>query len=206
LYFEVPFNIVREITAETVLTGYTLGIFPMGDDDNENINWYYTNPRAIINLNPEGNGLHIPRSLSQLLKKNIFEVKIDNNFESVIHNCAKRENTWITDKIIDLYIKLHQLGYAHSVETYFKGKLTGGLYGVAYRSAFFGESMFHNYPNASKIAVVYLYNILRKNNFTLFDIQMMTSVFKILGAIHVPFNYYLLKLKRAMQTESRFAV
>lgn len=204
MYFEVEYKTGEKVTPEDVLVAYSKGIFPMADNAYSGISWFFTNPRAIINLEENFGGLHIPRSLSQVIKKNIFEIKFDCNFKSVIKNCSSRQPTWISGEIIDLYSKLNELGYAHSVEAYKDGELAGGLYGVAYKGAFFGESMFHKYPNASKVAVYNLYKILVKNKFLLFDIQMMTSVFKILGAVHIPFDFYLKKLKVAMKSDCKF--
>jgi leucyl/phenylalanyl-tRNA--protein transferase len=99
---------------------------------------------------------------------------------------------------------LHEHGFAHSVEAYIDNKLAGGLYGVALNGAFFGESMFYLYPNASKICVVKLFDILIKNNFLLFDIQMITPVFKIFGAIEIESNKYLPLLKKAMRVKREF--
>ncbi len=202
MYFEVSF--VNKITYKKVLEGYSLGIFPMGNPIDGSLSWYYTDPRGIIKLEPDFKGINIPRSLKQILKKNLFEVKVDTKFEEVIENCSNRIDTWITPKIKKLYITLHKKGYAHSVETYKGNKLVGGLYGVAYKGAFFGESMFHTEPNASKVAFIKLYEILIKNNYLLFDIQMITSVFKILGAINIPIKLYYQLLSRAMSVERKF--
>lgn len=204
MYFEVDYNNGKEITPEVILNAYSRGIFPMADNAYGGISWYFTNPRAIINIDESLEGLHVPRSLLQVINKNIFEVRFDYDFESVIENCADRNITWISGEIVKLYTELHKLGFAHSVETYKDGELAGGLYGVAYKGAFFGESMFHRYPNASKVAVYNLYQVLQKNSYLLFDIQMMTSVFKILGAIHIPFDFYLKKLKIAIRKNCNF--
>lgn len=204
MYFEVEYKTSEKVTPQVILEAYSKGIFPMADYAYGGISWYFTNPRAVINLENNFGGLHIPRSLSQVIKKNSFEVKYDYNFKSVIENCARRETTWISNEIICLYTELYKLGYAHSVEAYKDGELAGGLYGVAYRGAFFGESMFHIIPNSSKVAVYYLYEVLVKNRFLLFDIQMMTSVFKMLGAVHIPFDFYLKKLKVAMKSDCKF--
>jgi len=204
MYFEVEYNTGKKITTDVILNAYSTGIFPMSENKTGEISWYFTNPRAIINIGENIRGLHIPRSLSQVIKKNIYEIKFDSDFRSVIENCSKRKHTWISEEIINLYTGLHKLGYAHSVEVYKDGELAGGLYGVAYKGAFFGESMFHKYTNASKVAVCNLYDVLVKNKFLLFDIQMMTSVFKILGAVYIPFDFYLKKLKVAMKSDCKF--
>lgn len=188
---------------QDVLHGYSAGIFPMGEEDGS-ISWYETNPRAILPVELSTSYIHITRSLSQVLKKNEFETRIDSAFESVIRQCSMRESTWINELIIEGYMKLYGKGYAHSVESWHNGKLVGGLYGVAYRGAFFGESMFFTKSNASKVAVVKLYEILKKNNYILFDIQMMTSHFKLFGAVEISKRGYLEILERAMEVEREF--
>ena len=188
---------------QDVLHGYSAGIFPMGEEDGS-ISWYETNPRAILPVEMPSTNIHITRSLSQVLKKNEFETKIDTAFESVIRQCSMRDSTWINELIIEGYMKLFDRGYAHSVESWYKNKLVGGLYGVAYRGAFFGESMFYTMSNASKVAVVKLYEILKRNKFILLDIQMMTSHFKTFGAIEISKRGYLEILERAMRVERKF--
>jgi len=186
-----------------VLGGYANGVFPMGDSKNT-VDWYEADPRAIVPLKNTGDSLKITRSLKQALKKNIFEIKINTAFEEVIKNCSLRNETWINKVIIEVYTELNRLGYAHSVEAWKDGKLAGGLYGVALRGAFFGESMFYKVPYASKACVVKLYEILKRNNYSLFDIQMMTPVFKSFGAIHISKEDYLAELKKAMHADGRF--
>lgn len=188
---------------QDVLNGYSMGIFPMGEDDGS-ISWYETSPRAILPIESPADNLHIPRSLSQVIKKNVFEIRIDTSFDRVIWCCAERETTWINGLIMDAYTELFQKGFAHSVEAWYKGKLAGGLYGVAYKGAFFGESMFFLKSNASKIAVVKLYEILKSNKYVLLDIQMMTEHFKSLGALDVSKNEYHKILDRAMRAEREF--
>lgn len=193
-------NVFYELTPVQVLNGYINGIFPMGNDD-ESITWYEANPRAILPLNKP---ININRSLKQILQKNIFEVKINQKFPEVIEECANRETSWINDLIIDSYVQLHRMGFAHSVETYFEGELAGGLYGVAINGAFFGESMFFKKSYASKVAVVNMYEILVKNNFHLLDIQMMTDVFKSFGAEHISKAKYLKELDKALKVKCEF--
>jgi len=194
-----------ELSWHQVLNGYSLGIFPMGEEDGS-ISWYETSPRAILPIELQNSNIHIPRSLSQVIKKNTFEIKIDSAFEQVLHCCADRNSTWINELIMNSYIELHRRGYAHSIEAWQKGKLVGGLYGVQYKSAFFGESMFHKVSNASKAAVVKLYEILKRNKFILFDIQMMTSHFETFGAIEISKRSYLEILDRAMSVKRDFIV
>ena len=195
----------KYLSPEEILKGYSKGIFPMGDSEN-GISWFEADPRAIVLLPPYSETINISRSLKQVLQKNIFKIRIDISFEEVIKRCAKRNDTWINKIIIENYTKLHKLGYAHSVEAWSRGKLAGGLYGVALNGAFFGESMFHEMDNASKVCVVSLYNILLKNKFILFDIQMSTPVFESFGAVHISKEDYLMLLKKAMSAKRKFVL
>ena len=186
-----------------VLNGYTLGIFPMGDDD-ASISWYETSPRAIFPIELPSSNIHVPRSLAQVIKKKVYDVKIDSSFDVVLENCAKRESTWINNLIIKSFTELFDRGYAHSVEAWSDGELAGGLYGVAYKGAFFGESMFYQKSNASKVCVVKLYEILKRNRYILFDIQMMTSHLNVMGAVDISKKDYLGILERAMGVSRHF--
>lgn len=176
----------------------------MGDDDDGSISWFESNPRAIMPVELPSSKIHITRSLSQVLKKNIFETRVDTEFENVIRLCSLRESTWINELIMKAYKELFNKGYAHCVESWFENELVGGLYGVALKGAFFGESMFYAKSNASKIAVVKLYEILKKNNYILLDIQMMTSHFRTFGAVNISKKAYLEILDRAMGVERSF--
>src|SRR5438445_32984 len=125
--------------------------------EDDSIEWFSPDPRAILPLED----FHAPHALRRLLRKRVFETKIDNAFSEVIAACAKREDTWINREIIESYTRLHELGHAHSVEAWKQGRLAGGLYGVAVGGAFCGESMFHRVTDASKIALVALVEHLR---------------------------------------------
>ena len=195
----------KQLEWHQVLNGYTMGIFPMGDEAGT-IAWYEASPRAIMPIELVTSNMKISRSLRQVLNKNIFEVKVNTAFEEVIRKCAQRESTWINELIINAYIELHKRGFAHSVEAWQGGKLVGGLYGVAYKGAFFGESMFFKVSNASKVCVVQLYEILKKNNYILLDIQMMTSHFKTFGAVDISKRAYLEILERAMRVDRKFNI
>ncbi len=120
------------IAPNILLGAYSMGYFPMADDNNT-ISWYSPDPRAIIPLD----NYNIPRSTKHLIDKSIFEIEIDNNFETVIRGCADRKETWISEEIIESYIELHRLGYGHSVESIDQDGLAGGLYGVSLGTAFF---------------------------------------------------------------------
>jgi leucyl/phenylalanyl-tRNA--protein transferase len=188
---------------QDVLNGYSMGIFPMGEEDGS-ISWYETTPRAVLPIELPTSEIKIPRSLAQVIKKKEFEIKIDTAFDKVISQCARRETTWINRLIEKAFTELYEQGYAHSVEAWLGGELAGGLYGVAYKGAFFGESMFYLVSNASKVAVVKLYEILKINKYVLLDIQMMTPHFKMMGAVDISKNDYHKILERAMGTEREF--
>ncbi len=187
------------IDSELLLQGYRLGVFPMAMED-DSIAWFSPDPRAIIPLE----NFHVPHALRRTARRNIFEIKIDNRFGEVIRGCAKRNDTWINDEIIESYEQLHELGYAHSVEAWCDEKLAGGLYGVAVGGAFFGESMFHRVRDASKVALVGLVERLRARKFTLLDTQWITPHLEQFGAIEIPRSKYLKLLARAIDLPRKF--
>ena len=187
------------IEPELLLQGYRLGVFPMAMED-DSIGWFSPDPRAIIPLED----FHVPHALRRVWLKNIFEIKIDNRFGEVIRVCAKRKDTWINREIIESYERLHELGYAHSVEAWSKGKLAGGLYGVAIGGSFFGESMFHRVTDASKIALVALVEHLRVKKFALLDTQWLTPHLQQFGAIEISRSHYLCLLRSAVELPRKF--
>ena len=187
------------IDPELLLQGYRLGVFPMAME-NGAIEWFSPDPRAILPLED----FHVPHALRGLLRKKIFETKIDTAFSDVIEACAKREDTWINREIIESYIRLHELGYAHSVEAWTNGKLAGGLYGVAIGGAFFGESMFHRVTDASKIALVALVEYLRARKFALLDTQWLTPHLLQFGGIEISRSHYLRLLRSAVELPRKF--
>lgn len=164
------------IAPETIIQAYTLGIFPMAaSKDAENIQFFQPDIRGVLPIRPP----HIPKRLQRLLRKQPFEIHWNQNFPAVIDGCAAprsdTQDTWINPQIRRLYISLHMLGFAHSVEVYEEGQLVGGLYGVAIGGAFFGESMFSRVSNASKIALCHLMARLRYGNFKLLDAQFVND-------------------------------
>jgi len=188
------------IDPDLLLQGYRLGLFPMAMEDNS-IEWFSPDPRAILPLED----FHVPHALRRVVRKKVFETKIDSAFAKVIGACAKRENTWINREIIETYARLHELGHAHSVEAWKDGKLAGGLYGVAVGGAFFGESMFHRVTDASKIALVALVQHLRARKFALLDTQWLTPHLQQFGGIEISRNHYLRLLGRAVELPRKFA-
>ena len=172
----------------------------MADSKTGEISWYSPDPRTIVDLNE----FHIPRSLRLTLKKEDFEVHINKQFEEVIRACAGREETWISETIIQSYCQLHRLGIAHSVETWKDGHLVGGLYGVAIRGAFFGESMFSRMRDSSKIALAYLVQRMKERGFTLLDTQYLTPHLKKFGAREIPRSEYMKRLEDSRQINCSF--
>jgi leucyl/phenylalanyl-tRNA--protein transferase len=188
------------IDPEFLLKAYCSGYFPMADDKSGEIGWYSPDPRAIFELD----GLRVPRSLSLTMKKKPFELLLDRQFEEVMRECAARKETWISEEIIQSYVELHRLGFAHSVECWKGQKLVGGLYGVAVRGAFFGESMFSRVRDASKIALVYLVDHLNARGFDLLDTQFVTPHLARFGAKEIAREEYLRRLKKALKKECSF--
>lgn len=164
------------------------------------IDWYSPDPRAIIPLDE----FTISRSLRQTLKKKTFEVRFDTAFEQVMRACADREETWITEVIVQSYIVLFDLGFAHSVESWHENKLAGGLYGVSLGAAFFGESMFSRKTDASKVALVHLVERLRARGFELLDTQFTTPHLEHFGTIEIPRSKYLRFLHAAARKKRKF--
>ena len=188
------------IEPDLLLAAYAAGYFPMADDKSGEIGWYSPDPRAVIPLE----SFKISRSLSQILKKRMFEIRIDTSFETVMRKCGERDETWISEEIVQSYQRLHTLGHAHSVEAWQEGKLVGGLYGVVLGAAFFGESMFSLVPEASKVALVRLVDRLKRNGFELLDTQYTTPHLKKFGAIEIPRGEYLVQLKKAVKKQRLF--
>jgi leucyl/phenylalanyl-tRNA--protein transferase len=187
---------------ELLLAAYRQGIFPMAVTRRGRIGWFSPDPRAIIPLDGR---FHVPHGLRRALKQKEFQVTFDADFERVIRECAKRkEGTWISREIIDTYCNLHRLGHAHSVETRRGGKLVGGLYGVHIGGAFFGESMFHRLPDASKVALVALVERLRTRGFVLLDTQWLTRHLAQFGAYEISRREYLWRLKHAVALRCDF--
>jgi leucyl/phenylalanyl-tRNA--protein transferase len=186
-----------KLTPENLLNGYAQGIFPMAEADGT-IYWYDPDPRTILPLD----GFHASRSLKRRVRQGGFEVTFDKDFRQVMVECAApapgREETWINEELIDLYTALHENGFAHSVEVWIDGRLVGGVYGVAIGRLFAGESMFSRVTDASKIALFYLVEHLKQQNYTLFDVQFTTDHLKTLGAIEVPRAEYQQRLAQAL--------
>ena len=156
---------------------YASGAFPMADERTGSINWYMPDIRTIIPLD----NYNIPRSARKAIENKNFKIRFDTNFLDVVKGCADRETTWISEDLIRAYRRLHKRGHAHSVETWKDGKLIGGLYGVTFRGAFFGESMFSKTSEASKAALIALLKYLNEKDYLLLDVQYATDHLKKIG-------------------------
>jgi leucyl/phenylalanyl-tRNA---protein transferase len=187
------------LTPEQLLELYTLGLFPMADENGE-IELFSPDPRAMI----DPAHFHPGHSLEKTLRAGHFEIRIDAGFETVMRQCAARVETWISEDIIASYVALHEQGHAHSVETWMDGELAGGLYGVALGGAFFGESMFFLRRDASKIALAALVARMRERGMTLLDVQYTTPHLRRFGAVLVTRREYLVRLRDALRVEAMF--
>ena len=193
-----------DLRVERLLEAYRHGIFPWYNDD-QPILWWSPDPRAVIFPNK----LHVSRSLKRTIRVGGFTVTLDTRFRDVMHGCAgprpqyPEGGTWITAEMVKAYVQLHELGYAHSVETWQEGRLVGGLYGVALGSIFFGESMFTRVPDASKVALVSLVRQLQTWGFRIFDCQQPSRHIKTLGAEDIPRSEFLDHLGDALTQSDR---
>lgn len=190
----------EQLDPQLLIWAYRNGIFPMADEQSR-IQWYSPDPRAIIDLNK----FRPPRSIRSLIKKRKFAVSVNRAFDHVIGKCATRDPTWISDQIIQAYQQLHQLGYAHSVECWLGTELVGGLYGVAIGGAFFGESMFHSYTDASKVALAALICRMKQRHMVLLDVQYLTEHLWRFMAHHVSRARYIELLNDALSVDCQFA-
>ncbi len=190
-----------ELTPQLLLSAYSQGYFPMADEFG-NIYWFDPDPRAIIPLDER---FHVSKRLARTVRCGVFEIRVDTAFRAVMEACAARDETWISDELIEVYTELHRMGFAHSVESWHDGELVGGLYGVALRGLFAGESMFSRQRDASKVALVHLVERLRAGGFTLLDTQFITPHLARFGAVEIPKSEYLLFLSDAMGVWAKFS-
>ena len=195
-----------DLSPERLLLAYANGIFPWYDEGLP-ILWHSPDPRMVL-IPSE---LQVGRSLRKVLKRDSYELTLDRAFERVIRACAERERpgqegTWITEDMITAYVHLHELGFAHSVETWQDGALAGGLYGVSLGCAFFGESMFTWRSGASKVAFVRLVEQLLRWNFGLIDCQVHTEHLERFGATEWPRARFLEALAQSLEDETRCGV
>jgi leucyl/phenylalanyl-tRNA--protein transferase len=185
-----------DLEPPTVIDAYRRGMFPMGISEMPGVlGWWSPNPRGILPLD----GLRVTRSMRQSAKR--FDVKVDTCFTRVMRGCAdpSRGDSWITDEFVEAYTRLHELGWAHSIEVFDRGgRLAGGLYGVRIDGFFSGESMFHVERDASKVAVMALVDLMRSTGMTLLDVQWCSEHLASLGAIAISRTAYLSRLEHAV--------
>jgi leucyl/phenylalanyl-tRNA--protein transferase len=183
------------IDIEVVLNAYMNGVFPMAESRNdEKIVWIEPKLRGTIPLNL----FHTSKSLDRHIKKYNSTVKFDKNFDLILNGCARRDETWINSTLKNTYRLLYAKGYAHSVEVFENEKLVGGLFGISINGAFFGESMYSDSTNASKVAMKFLIERLNKNGYSLFDTQFISDHLITLGAVEITQSQYLKILQKAL--------
>jgi len=185
------------LSSEFLLNAYAKGIFPWYDQD-QPILWWSPDPRAVFRPGE----VKIAKSMRPYLKK--YRLQIDAHFDQVIHLCRSvrrkdQPGTWLTDEMIQAYTNLHHLGYAHSFECWYQGKLAGGLYGVSLGKCFFGESMFSLISNASKFSLIRLSQILQDKGFQLIDCQIPNEHLNSMGCSNLPRKEFLPLLKKNLQ-------
>ena len=189
------------LTPEILLQAYATGIFPMAESaEDDEIFWVDPKQRGIMPLD----SFHISRSLKRRILRNAFTIRTNSDFSAVVRACADRPVTWINEPIFALYRTLHQQGHAHSLELWDGADLVGGVYGVALGGAFFGESMFSRRTDASKMALAYLVDHLRRGGFTLFDTQFLTPHLQSLGGVEISRNAYRQRLRQALEITANF--
>lgn len=179
---------------------YSQGFFPMPCPETGEIQWYKPDPRAVIDFEK----FKVSRSLKREINKNKFKVTYSENFKEIMKLCGQRSETWITEEFVKAYTTMHNMGAAQSVEIWLDDRIVGGVYGVNLGGAFFAESMFYRVSNASKIALYYLIEKLKENNFILLECQFMTDHIKSLGAEEVDDENYQKVLQQAIDMDVFF--
>lgn len=185
-----------ELDVSTVFAAYCSGMFPMHLVTGE-LGWWSPDPRGVLPLN----GLRVTRSLRKSMRR--FTFTVDQAFVHVMRECAdeRRDSGWITDEFVETYSRLHQMGWAHSVEVWREGALVGGLYGIEIGGLFAGESMFHRERDASKAALVVLVDLLSQGpGERLLDVQWRTEHLATLGVVDVSRDEYLARLRTALES------
>ncbi len=170
-------------------------------DDYGRIEFYHSDPRSIMELD----SFHVSKSLLRVIRKDVYEIYLDRDFEAVIRACADREQTWINAEIIASYVRLHEEGKAHSIEAYHEDQLVGGLYGVTLGGAFMGESMFTRRSDASKVCFYYLVERMKELGYTLLDCQIQNDHLARMGAVEIPEREYLERLEVALKLNQSFS-
>jgi leucyl/phenylalanyl-tRNA--protein transferase len=200
-----PYAPGYRIPTDLLLRAYASGVFPMAESAADpEVFWVRPETRGIIPLDR----FHVPRSLAKAVRRGLFDIRFDYDFEATIDACAERReerrSTWINTPIREAYAQLHRMGNAHSVEAWHGERLVGGLYGVSLGRVFFGESMFSKETDASKICLVHLVERLKARGFALLDTQFTTEHLKRFGAVDVPRAKYETMLAESLKGEAVF--
>ncbi|MBW2569516.1 MAG: leucyl/phenylalanyl-tRNA--protein transferase [Deltaproteobacteria bacterium] len=192
-----------DLSRDRLLLAYKMGIFPWYSEP-EPVLWWSPDPRLV--LYPDD--IKISKTLKKIIHKNIFHITIDQAFRQIITSCARirsqnNEETWIVDDMIKSYCKLHESGFAHSVEAWHEGDLAGGLYGVSLGRCFFGESMFTRISNASNVAFVFLVEYLKSLSFDMIDCQVSSEHLIRFGAKEIPRERFLRELEQSLEAPTK---
>ncbi len=189
-----------KIDVSSIVEGYSQGYFLMSDDDGQ-LDWYSSRQRTLIPLDDR---FRYPKSLQRVLNQERFSVAIDRDFKSVCEGCADRDTTWISEDLMQIYLALHQAGWAHSFETWQGDRLAGGILGIAIEGAFIGESMFYRLSEGSKVAMVKLVEHLRHRKYIVFDAQIQNPHLERFGSHVISAAKYQELLKQAMMQDCFF--
>ena len=187
-----------ELSPERLVDAYSHGIFPWFSEGDP-ILWWSPDPRMVLFPGE----LKVSRSLRKSVARGVYETRVDTAFAEVMRECARPRDahggTWIVPEMVEAYTRLHELGHAHSVESWLDGELAGGLYGVALGKVFFGESMFARAPDASKVALVKLVERLLAHGYRLIDCQQATAHLASLGAREIPRAQFATLVRESIQ-------
>lgn len=193
-----------DLNPNRIIKAYMSGIFPWYNKEDP-ILWWSPNPRFVLFLED----FKVSKSLKKRIASNLYEVKFNHNFKQTMIECSKiprlgQNGTWIHSDVIDAYTQLHQMGYAQSFETYYKGELVGGGYGLSIGNMFCGESMFAKKSDASKVALYFLVQRLQQNGFKLIDCQIPTPHLESLGAKSITREEFLNFVSLALENPKEF--
>lgn len=189
-----------DINIPSIVEGYSQGYFLMAGDDDK-LDWYSSRQRTLIPLDDR---FRYPKSLRRALNQKRFSVAINRDFKAVCEGCADRDSTWISNELMDIYLALHQAGWAHSFETWQGNQLAGGILGLTIRGAFIGESMFYHITEGSKVAMVELVKHLRQKQYVLFDAQLQNPHLERFGSVVIDTQDYNEMLREAMMRDCYF--
>ena len=194
-----------QLTPALMLHAYAAGVFPMAEDAGDtDLYWFDPDPRTILPLD----AMHVPRRLARLQRQVPYVLRVDTDFARVIKYCGSArpdgKATWINREIMECCLALHAMGYAHSIEAWQGGELVGGLYGIALGGAFFGESMFSAAPNASKLCLLHLVELLNRSGYSLLDVQLTNDHLLQFGTIEISRNEYQQRLAAALGQSTTF--